>query len=312
MPPCSEFAKAANRLSCGNHLKQLGLALLHQHDTYGVLPSNGGWDRQQWILSVDGRHTYVSTKDASVSITFYWGVGDPNRSPQGQTGSWAYAVLPFLEQDNMYRGRAWTVPLQLYVCPTRRPVQAQEAVNDQYGTYQGGGWVWGKTDYAANALLVPNRPRCFRLADVTDGTSHTVLLGEKAMNPLNYSTGTWYWDEPFFTGGSGGTQRGSGLAPSDGTAVVRRFPGYGLCLSVQLGIAASGRGPVSVCRWIGPPPYLRDAGQHRSRAADTEWRRRGCRVLNMPNTLRAGHHEQQRHHRNRIRTAFAVRHCSCL
>jgi prepilin-type N-terminal cleavage/methylation domain-containing protein/prepilin-type processing-associated H-X9-DG protein len=213
--------EAANRLSCSNHLKQLGLALVHHHDTYGVLPSNGGWDREQWILSVDGQRIFVSTHDATVSITFYWGVGDPNRPPQDQTGSWAYAALPFLEQDNVYRGRAWTVPLQLYICPSRRPVQAQEAVNDQYGTYQGGGWVWGKTDYAANALLVPNRPRCLRLADVTDGTSHTVLLGEKAMSPLNYSTGTWYWDEPFFTGGSGGTQRGSGLSPSDGTAVVR-------------------------------------------------------------------------------------------
>ncbi len=28
------------------------------------------------------------------------------------------------------------------------------------------------------------------------------------MDPRNYRTGTWFWDEPFFAGGSGGTARG--------------------------------------------------------------------------------------------------------
>jgi prepilin-type processing-associated H-X9-DG protein len=27
------------------------------------------------------------------------------------------------------------------------------------------------------------------------------------MNPKDYATGTWYWDEPYFLGGSGGTKR---------------------------------------------------------------------------------------------------------
>src|SRR5262249_5249312 len=49
--------------------------------------------------------------------------------------------------------------------------------------------------------------RCLRLADITDGTSHTALVGEKAMDPANYDTGSWYYDEPFFTGGSEGTAR---------------------------------------------------------------------------------------------------------
>ncbi len=184
--------ETANRLTCSNNLKQMGLALQNHHDTYGVLPSNGGWDGKQRIMTVDGGRTYVYTKDAILSITFYWGVGDPTRAPQQQTGSWVYAILPFLEGENIYRRRAWTVPVGLYICPSRRPVEAQEVVNDQNGIYQGGGWVWGKTDYAANALIVPNRPRCLRLADVTDGTSHTILLAEKAMHPDNYSTGTWY------------------------------------------------------------------------------------------------------------------------
>jgi prepilin-type processing-associated H-X9-DG protein len=87
--------------------------------------------------------------------------------------------------------------------------------DDEYGSYDGGGWPWGKTDYAANRYLIPNRPTCLPLAAITDGTSHTVVVGEKAMSPLNYMTGTWYWDEPFFTGGSGGTQRWGGKIVRD-------------------------------------------------------------------------------------------------
>jgi hypothetical protein len=34
-------------------------------------------------------------------------------------------------------------------------------------------------DYAANGLVVRNRPRCSRFADITDGLSNTFLVGEK-------------------------------------------------------------------------------------------------------------------------------------
>jgi hypothetical protein len=46
-----------------------------------------------------------------------------------------------------------------------------------------------------------------RLAEITDGTSNTVLIGEKALDPAVCQTGSWYYDEPFYTGGSEGTTR---------------------------------------------------------------------------------------------------------
>jgi prepilin-type processing-associated H-X9-DG protein len=95
--------------------------------------------------------------------------------------------------------------------------------NDAYGEYSGGGWSWGKTDYAGNGMMIPNRPVCWPLARITDGTSHTVLVGEKAMDPRNYDSGTWYWDEPFFLGGSGGTWRQGGRMFRDAVGIA--FPG---------------------------------------------------------------------------------------
>jgi prepilin-type processing-associated H-X9-DG protein len=51
-----------------------------------------------------------------------------------------------------------------------------------------------------------------------DGTSQTILIGEKALDPSIYPTGSWFWDEPFFLGSTPGTRRG-------GTEVIRDEPG---------------------------------------------------------------------------------------
>jgi prepilin-type N-terminal cleavage/methylation domain-containing protein/prepilin-type processing-associated H-X9-DG protein len=197
----------ASRLSCANNMRQIGLALIQHHDALHVFPSNGGWDGHQMIQAIDGSFTPVYTLDSGQTVPFYWGVGQPGLRPQEQTGSWGYAILPFMEQEGAFQSRAWTVALHPYMCLSRRPAIAQEPVNDSYGTYEGGGWIWGKTDYACNARVMPNRPRCLGLSDLTDGTSVTILVGEKSVDPRNYATGTWYWDEPFFTGGSYGTSR---------------------------------------------------------------------------------------------------------
>lgn len=240
LPAVQKIRESASRLKCSNNLRQIGLALHQHHDVQQRLPSNGGWDKKQKIKAVDGSLVTPATMDHQANINFYWGVGEPNRRPREQCGSWAFAILPFLEQGNVYDSRTWTQAFQLYVCPSRRQPDALPATDDEYGSYQGGGWVWGKIDYAANARVIPNRPRCLTLAAFTDGTSHTVLVGEKAMDPKNYFTGTWYWDEPFFTGGAGGTQRGFGQAKiGEGMTVVRDSVSMGFAYRYNWGSAHS-------------------------------------------------------------------------
>jgi hypothetical protein len=200
--------ESASRLACSNHLKQAGLGLTQHHDVFGVLPSNGGWDGQQAILSVQGFMTFISSTEKG-RPPHYWGVGVSTLGPTAQTGSWAYAILPFVEQDAMFRNRDWTVAVPLYYCPSRRRAVALTCpASDDYASYQTGGWAWGRTDYAANAWVIANRPACIRFSQIIDGLSRTIVLGEKAMAPKNYDTGTWFWDEPVFAGGSGGTIRG--------------------------------------------------------------------------------------------------------
>jgi len=197
---------AASRARCANNLKQIGLALHHVHDTWDCFPSNGGYDGKQQIADVNGKPVTVETIDF-VSGTWAWGVGDPSRSPRDQTGSWAYALLPFIEQDNAFRNRSWQTALALYFCPARRRPQAEVPAADDRANYIGGGWPWAKIDYAGNARLFLARPVCQNIANVTDGTSMTVLAGEKAVDLQYALTGSWYWDEPYFLGGSDSTAR---------------------------------------------------------------------------------------------------------
>jgi prepilin-type processing-associated H-X9-DG protein len=160
------------------------------------------------IPSTTGFPFTPSTTDFELpnAPTFQWGVGDPAKCPQDQTGSWAFAILPFLGQQGIHQNRDWTVALPLYVCPSRRRAEAHQAFGDAHGDYEGGGWTWGKTDYAANPRLIPARPRCLNIAAITS-PSHTILIGEKAVDPEVLVPSSWYWDEPFFLGGAGGTVR---------------------------------------------------------------------------------------------------------
>jgi prepilin-type N-terminal cleavage/methylation domain-containing protein len=81
LPAVQKVREAANRTQCANNLKQMGLAVHNFHDTYGVFPTQGGW----WFTGP----SY-----------------DPSGVPYGykyQTAGWAFQILPFIEQDNLYK-----------------------------------------------------------------------------------------------------------------------------------------------------------------------------------------------------------------
>jgi prepilin-type N-terminal cleavage/methylation domain-containing protein len=219
MPAVQQVRAAAVRTACSNNLRQIGIALSSFHNEHKMFPSNGGWDGKQTITSVNGIQFTPSTFDFTTNSLYKWGTGDPKLGVKQQTGSWAYSILPHIEQGPMYLDRKWMDGVEIYVCPARRTGEARETIaQDALGIYTSGGWAWGRTDYAVSLDAFDNRPFCYTTARFKDGLSNTILIGEKAYDPT-IQPPSWYYDEGFFLGGSKGTSRGAvGLQP-DGPGV---------------------------------------------------------------------------------------------
>jgi len=81
LPAVQKVREAANRMSCSNNLKQLGLALHNFHDTNLKFPTGGGnWN--------DGPSYIANSSACGVDL---------------QTAGFFYQMLPFIEQDNLYK-----------------------------------------------------------------------------------------------------------------------------------------------------------------------------------------------------------------
>jgi prepilin-type N-terminal cleavage/methylation domain-containing protein/prepilin-type processing-associated H-X9-DG protein len=139
LPGVQAVREAAARTRCQNNLKQLSLGCLNHESTYGRLPT-GGWG---WLWN-----------------------GDPDRgSDRRQTGGWVFNILPYVEQESLYRLGAGLPdaqkkaaiaeriahPLPLFNCPSRRTGGPwPNSANAQYHDCAAVTAV-ARTDYAANA-----------------------------------------------------------------------------------------------------------------------------------------------------------------
>jgi prepilin-type N-terminal cleavage/methylation domain-containing protein len=224
LPSVQKVREAANRLACQNNLKQIGLAAHHYHDANdrfppaltGALPTNPKYPLH---------------------------------------GPWPF-LLPYLEQENLYRQYHFEVPwyhprneparmtpLRILQCPSVAPNRVgRGGVNPLAPT------VGACTDYAPTRgidnedvsplvqlglIEPPDDPRgvmywepdyrnpnaSARFADIRDGASNTILVSEDAGRPQVWRMGKYHPDS-YTPGGPWASApnpvRASGFDPAKG------------------------------------------------------------------------------------------------
>jgi prepilin-type N-terminal cleavage/methylation domain-containing protein/prepilin-type processing-associated H-X9-DG protein len=188
MPAVQSAREATRRISCANNLKQIGIALQNYHDSAGALPPG-------WVAAAN------STGENA-----------------GPGWGWNVRILPLMEQQALYQSLNLYLPIEAvdnFTSVTRR-IKSLACPSD--GLFEG--------DFAVVGLATPgdrpgeaicrvgssSYPGCFgtgdpsaipgrdlgdgifmrnqavRLAQITDGTSETILVGERSQD---VSQATW-------------------------------------------------------------------------------------------------------------------------
>jgi prepilin-type N-terminal cleavage/methylation domain-containing protein len=189
LPAVQAAREAARRSECSNHLKQMGLAFHNYHDVHRAFPDGGksGCDNPVTPGSDCGSDVYRN--------------GPYNRSDW----SWPYQVLPFIEQKTVYDNTNNTVvyqtPISTYYCPSRRSAQVYNgtAKIDYAGC---AGTTMGNTGNTtpSDGAVVRRGTGPMRFATIEDGTSNTMLVGEKQLNRGKFGQ-TYDDNEPYVSAG---------------------------------------------------------------------------------------------------------------
>ncbi len=151
LPAVQAARESARRMSCGNNLKQIALAMHNYHDTYKTFPP-----------------AYIADED-----------GNPMRS-------WRASILPFIESSSLYDRYDFHVPwdapenqfalsisIPTYSCPSDR-ASAETPTDTNYVLITGIGTMFE----------IGKQPR---FASITDGTSNTIMAVEMRGSGIKWS-----------------------------------------------------------------------------------------------------------------------------
>ena len=183
LPAVQKVREAANRMSCQNNLKQIGLAVHAIHDATGGIPSN-----------------LRPALNNTVRVR------------------WLTHLLPYVEQENLFRSYNqsvnWSDPVNLpytsvkvksFLCPSTpeapldgapdtNPAWANQLANSDYAGFYGVHASLGSTGLVDAQSVGTNNGAIskmirLRFADFLDGLSNTIQATESAGRPNIYRNG---------------------------------------------------------------------------------------------------------------------------
>jgi prepilin-type N-terminal cleavage/methylation domain-containing protein/prepilin-type processing-associated H-X9-DG protein len=195
LPAVQAAREAARRSQCSNNLKQLALAMHNFHDVNGKFPTG-------------------FKADAPTG---------PTSGPNSRIRQWSWLAmsLPFIEQGNLVEGVDFDTqsyeetyngvnylddicrrPLPLARCPSDAN---KDTLNANFSRSQ----RLAITNYLASNHVFPNASTQLNFKDILDGTTNTLLIGERDASAIDLQT----------------PRSGSGMVPP-GTSVKGGVGGY--------------------------------------------------------------------------------------
>ena len=181
LPAVQKVREAAARTKCQNNLKQLALGIHGYHDVNNQFPQGGG---------------DPGAENPAVRLFYF---------------SWTYHMYPYIEQTALHKtvpttdqfvdintlaggsaalNKIDTSPVPIFYCPSRRSVQLYhgDAVTDYAGC--------SGSNNSDGIININNSPTYVvtRIATITDGTSNTLMLGERRINIPDINTGNDCYD----------------------------------------------------------------------------------------------------------------------
>ena len=182
LPAVQAARESARRMQCCNNLRQIGLALHNHHD-----------GRQHFPAGYVATLPYV---DGATETSPGWG--------------WGAMILPYGEEIALYRSINFSLPVEapanataiatrvnFMLCPSDPVPDTTFAVPDGFGnslataapaSYAACAGGDESDTFAETGLGIFYRNSKTRIADITDGTSHTILIGERSWGN---SEGLW-------------------------------------------------------------------------------------------------------------------------
>lgn len=216
LPAVQMVRESAAKIKCANNMKQQGLALHHYHDVYGAFPP--GSDNRfspywhwSWLARIlpyveqDLLYRRAESFALDQSTPVVWYLPPPSGTP-GYANWSPWGGYPF-GLPQLPQNPAIKVVVPTYVCPSEPYPMISEVtlfgnvtLIQAFTDYQG---VSGLNYYDNAGVLGHNLG--VRIDDIVDGTSNTLMAGERA-NSKNLHYGAYF---------SGCGQYGPGLPAGD-------------------------------------------------------------------------------------------------
>ncbi len=219
LPAIQKGREAVNQSNCRNNLKQIGLALNAYHDIQGSFPAGYLYTPVAVgpLVPLPAAPAAQASRAIATRIDrISWpapsggGLVVYTADPEAPGWGWAALLLPYIEQDNLFNQIDFTLAVEspsnlgprtttlgIYTCPSDlltgvfmvQDPWGNQLVNVATSSYAACYGALGLITYdpdGGNGLF--SRNSHVRIADVSDGTSNTVAVGERA---CLLAQGTW-------------------------------------------------------------------------------------------------------------------------